>query len=297
MIPVSDDAQTITLPDNSDIIVFAITLSDNQNDDITPLSEVMSLPTYKDIQAEDALEECGEYLTPSVVKASGYKFGSEAPICAADRDPFTKWCAGSGAKWLEYDFGKKVEICQWLVVHAGMEEDSFITSDFSLQRYNEATDSYIDVEILTNNTDAKTNRYIKPFIAQKVRLKIDKGEQSNNSNCRIYAFELFGDSNPDLSSVFNEQCSASLLGNYPNPFSESTTITYNAPVNTNSILLNVYDASGKMIDSQKYSASGGLAELEWKNKDFPSGIYFYTVIALDGSIVLQQDKGKMVIAQ
>jgi len=296
VIPIPENAQTLTLPNDPNVILFAVTLSDNRNDDISPLSNVVHLPEYKDIQPAGELTPCGEEQIPATVSASGYTNANEAPGYAADRDPYTKWCDNSSSnKWLEYNFGKEVQICQWNVTHAGIEDSSFITSNFALQRYDSGSGAFVDVDVVSNNTLARTCRLVDPFSAQRVRLRIINGEQTGNAAARIYSFQLFGSSGNETALPKIARPSAGLLGNYPNPFKEFTVIKYNAPEQTTSIQLDVYNVAGIKISAQQQTASGGQEEMVWKNPNQPSGIYFYTITFISGGKTIQQATGKMII--
>ena len=297
VIPIPENAQTLTLPNDPNVIVFAATLSDNQNDDIRPLSDIINLPEYKDIQPEDGSPPCGDYLHPTTISASGSTNSSEVPANAANRDSYTKWCDKSSSKWLEYNFGKEVEICQWDVTHAGIEEDGFITSDFALQRYNETNRTFADVDIVKNNTLPKTVRRVTPFTTQRVRLRIIKGEQTGNGTTRIYSFRLFGkkEDNTAIPKIYSE--TPHLLGNYPNPFKESTVISYRAPEQASSIQLDVYNIAGIKISSQQQATSGGTEEIKWNNRNYAPGIYLYTVTATSEGQVIHRETGKMVIGE
>jgi len=298
LIPISEDAQTLTLPNDPNVIVFAATLSDNRNDDISPLSDITHLPEYKDIQPADELTPCGDYLIPETVNASGYTNANEAPKYAADQDPYTKWCDNSSSnKWLEYDFGKEVQICQWNVTHAGIEDENFITSDFALQRYDSGSKTFTDVDVVANNTMGKTCRQVAPFSTQRVRLRIGKAEQTGNAAARIYSFRLFGSQENATALPKIIQPASGLLGNYPNPFKEFTVIKYNAPEQAAFIQLDVYNITGVKISVQRQTTSGGYEEIIWKNPSLPSGIYFYTITATssEGKTV-NRETGKMIIS-
>lgn len=295
LIPIADDAQTLTLPDNPDIMIFAITVSDNQNDDITPLSSVMSLPEHQALQPVEEVQSCGERLSPIAIKASGHMFADEAPKYAADDNPYTKWCDNSKTKWLEYDFGQDVEICQWDVTHAGIEHDDFITSDFSLQRYDAQSKQFIDVDVVKNNTISRTNRQVAPFITQKVRLSVTKAEQKANAAARIYSFYVYGRTEDFVGSHLTIDTSKIYLSNHPNPFDDFTIIQCNVPAEAHKIELEIYDYSGKLLDKSIYDAFGPTQEIRWKNKGFSSGLYFYTLYAKKGNTIISQYTGKMII--
>ncbi|MEO8666190.1 MAG: T9SS type A sorting domain-containing protein [Ignavibacteria bacterium] len=90
----------------------------------------------------------------------------------------------------------------------------------------------------------------------------------------------------------------SLLQNYPNPFNPVTHLEFGiAPYsrqggNFGFISLKVYDVLGNevaaFINEKK---NPGIYEVEFDGKDFPSGIYFYSLI-LDGNVV---DTKRMIL--
>jgi alpha-mannosidase len=190
MIPINENAQKLVLPDNPDVIVFAATLSDNVNDDTRAVSIVTALPEYQDVHEGLNPETCAPLLIPASVTASGYTNDAEKPAYASDQNSYTKWCSdAAGVKWLQYNFGKPVTICQWKILHSALEGDSKITADFSLQRYDNG--AWIDVDAVIENTSNRTSRTVTPFVSDRVRLRITKPEQSGNA-ARIYAMEIFG---------------------------------------------------------------------------------------------------------
>ncbi|MDR1681905.1 MAG: discoidin domain-containing protein [Candidatus Symbiothrix sp.] len=190
LIPIDENVQKLILPDNPDVIVFAAALSDNANDDVQALSTVTALPESQEVNETFNPETCAPLLVPVSVTSSGYTNDAEKPIYAADNNSYTKWCNdASGAKWLQYNFGKPMTICHWKILHGALEGDSKITVDFSLQRYENG--AWIDVDEVTNNISNRTSRALSPFVSDRVRLRITKPEQSANV-ARIYSMEIFG---------------------------------------------------------------------------------------------------------
>ena len=43
-LPVEAGAKELTLPKDRNVVVFAVTMSDNQNDNLPPLNEIRALP-------------------------------------------------------------------------------------------------------------------------------------------------------------------------------------------------------------------------------------------------------------
>lgn len=290
VIPVEGTPQTLTLPNDNEIIVFAATLSDNTNDDIIPLSEILNLPEFEDIDVETN-EFCGSYLTPAKITVSGQTNNSESGMMAVDGNPFTKWCDNSSSgKWLEYEFDTPVDICQWNVIHAGRESMGMITRDFRLQYLNESGE-WANADVVTGNTENKNIRFITPVKTTKVRLAIDKAEQNGNT-ARIFSFEVYGDdhSTPPAGIVTPKGMEAEIY-NYPNPFTQETVISCTVPYNTPQVNLSVYDITGRVVDMVNYSIeNGGQQAFVWKNKNLGTGIYFYTIATSQTRL-----NGKMII--
>ncbi len=108
---------------------------------------------------------------------------------AIDNDYSTKWCdLTPGEKWLEIDLKDNVDICRWTVVHAGLEDKTFITRDFALQV--KSGTSWITVDQVTNNISNNTDRTIPKVNARVVRLLISG--QSGYPTARIYDFKVYG---------------------------------------------------------------------------------------------------------
>lgn len=180
---------TITSADRK-LLLFAASLSDNQKDDITALSPLATIIDYKELGDESG---CGERLVPSTVKYSHQNGVNEGAAKANDQDITTKWCVtGSQSKtpYLEYDFKEEVEICQWMVLNAGIENSDYITRSYKLQYYT-ADGRWEDVDVVEDNTANKTQRGVEPFRTTKVRLQIQQGEQTG-ATTRIYEFAVYG---------------------------------------------------------------------------------------------------------
>ena len=121
--------------------------------------------------------------------ASGQVSSSESSLMACDGNESTKWCqVVEGDKWLIIDLGKPMNISEWKVIHAGGESTTYITKDFKLQKLIGV--QWVNVDSVSDNTLNITERFVAPFIAQKVRLYITNSGQINVA--RIYEFQVFG---------------------------------------------------------------------------------------------------------
>lgn len=293
-IPISENVSDFVIATNPDLYIFAITLSDNENDDVVPASNLTSLPEFTDLSPEGG---CGEKLIPVTVKASHQNGVHEGANKATDDDLATKWCVTNNATpYLELAFAKTVEICSWFVMNAGIESSDFITSAFRLQRYDNG--SWIDVDKVEKNTVNKVRRPVVPFTTNRLRLQIDKGEQKGNTT-RILEFAVYGREMDDvgIQKAESEVEDIRIVGNYPNPFSSQTTIQCLIPEGVSNVTLYVYDCLGKSVDRRVYPVSkGGLQEIVWDNHGLEKGIYLYTVSAnkKNGKTRLSDTK-KMII--
>jgi photosystem II stability/assembly factor-like uncharacterized protein len=88
----------------------------------------------------------------------------------------------------------------------------------------------------------------------------------------------------DILNVNNEIPSEyKLLQNYPNPFNPVTNIKYQIPHNS-FVTLKIYDILGKEIETlENENKTPGIYNVEWFTSGYPSGVYFYKLIAGDFS--------------
>jgi hypothetical protein len=71
--------------------------------------------------------------------------------------------------------------------------------------------------------------------------------------------------------------------NVPNPFAESTIITYTLPSTVQKAQIHFYDGTGKLINTVEISERGN-GQLNVFANDLSTGVYTYSLIA-DGKIV------------
>ncbi|MDR0505295.1 MAG: discoidin domain-containing protein [Dysgonamonadaceae bacterium] len=291
-IALNGNASNLTLPNNRDIYVFAVSLSDNTNDDIIPASAITSLPEKN----SDIIDnDCSFKLIPASVRASNQNGSSEGPEKAIDGDLNTKWCVtNNSSPWMELTFDPAVEICRWFVMNAGIESGDYITSAFRLQKYENR--QWIDVDIVENNNINKVYRTVEPFTASRIRLQINKGEQNGNTT-RILEFAVFGKETTAIKMLQNTEKNIYVSGNYPNPFRQKTAIRCVTPENVTELNLQVYDLWGRTVDSQNYTVSpqNGISEIIWNRKQTVAGVYFYSISAIIDGKHLYSNINKMVV--
>ncbi|MCF8381530.1 MAG: thrombospondin type 3 repeat-containing protein [Bacteroidales bacterium] len=88
-----------------------------------------------------------------------------------------------------------------------------------------------------------------------------------------------GDACQDLTPVIQPQAIEGFhfYKNYPNPFTEETTLSYVIPVESH-ILIKVVDVIGNQIDIlENRNVSPGTWEVIWDARNFSSGVYFCTI--------------------
>jgi hypothetical protein len=67
--------------------------------------------------------------------------------------------------------------------------------------------------------------------------------------------------------------------NYPNPFNPVTVIRYGIPVNS-FVTLKIYDAIGREVETLvKGKFNAGFHQAEWNASNYPSGVYYYRLVA------------------
>ena len=109
--------------------------------------------------------------------------------------------------------------------------------------------------------------------------------------------QLYDISLPDSTLIYRDENSLprgafSLLQNSPNPFGQSTIISYSLPVATNATL-SVYDATGSLVETLVAGRQGpGVLQARWDARGHTDGIYFYRLQA--GNLT---DTRKMVLVR
>lgn len=282
-ITLPEGASQLKLPSNSNLMVYAATVSDTQADDIQPLT---TLQTYIDYQEPGSLSDdgCGEWIKPSLIWASHKNNDNESAKMAADRDELTKWCvtaSQSQTPYLEYRFSEPHEICQWMVLNAGSESDDYVTRACKLQRYDNG--KWIDVDVISDNRDNKIVRGVTPFTTNRVRLQMIQGEQSGYTT-RIYEFGVYG--KPRTVTAIQQPTTVAptsaihLLGNSPNPCQGSTQIRCQVPAGIQQVTLNILSYDGRIVCREDYQVSEGNQTLLWSGH-LPNGIYLYRLSTAD----------------
>lgn len=282
-ITLPEGASQLKLPKNSNLMVYAATVSDTQADDIQPLTTLQTNIDYQELGSLSD-DDCGEWIKPSYIVASHENNANESAKMAADRDELTKWCVTAGKSqtpYLEYRFSEPREICQWMVLNAGSESDDYVTRACKLQRYDNG--KWIDVDVISGNRDNKIVRGVTPFTTKRVRLQMIQGEQSGYTT-RIYEFGVYG--KPRTVTAIQQPTTVAptsvirLLGNSPNPCQGSTQIRCQVPAGIQQVTLNILSYDGRIVCREDYQVSEGNQTLLWSGH-LPNGIYLYRLSTAD----------------
>ena len=67
---------------------------------------------------------------------------------------------------------------------------------------------------------------------------------------------------------------------HPNPFTNSTTLTYTLNEPT-TVTLNIFNSQGKLIGHKIQEQPGGKQQLKWNAEGLPSGMYYFRIQAGD----------------
>jgi hypothetical protein len=83
-----------------------------------------------------------------------------------------------------------------------------------------------------------------------------------------------------------------LLQNKPNPFHNSTAVSYSLPT-ISEVTLSIYDITGRLVETLvDERQQPGIHQVQWNRRDNPSGVYFYRLEA--GGFV---ETRKMVVVE
>lgn len=108
-----------------------------------------------------------------------------------------------------------------------------------------------------------------------VKLKSGEAEKIAVSDIQSIKFE-------NITGIEEKQKDQTVTKNYPNPFSEATTIEFEIEV-TGSVEIVIYDINGNLIRTLNCgSCPAGKNSLEWDGRNesgrqLPSGVYYYEI--------------------
>ncbi|RXJ02192.1 hypothetical protein DS745_07295 [Anaerobacillus alkaliphilus] len=105
----------------------------------------------------------------------------------------SRWYTSTANAWLQVDLGDFYTIDRYVVVgmgHIGFPSDRNPRA-FRLQSSKDGN-TWTNVDVVTNNTAGRVDKFIPKFNARYLRLTIDQGNQNNNLWASIVEFEAYG---------------------------------------------------------------------------------------------------------
>ncbi|MBN2844080.1 MAG: discoidin domain-containing protein, partial [Sedimentisphaerales bacterium] len=191
---------SVVLPDNSNIVVFAMTMVDKPSDAINMGSELIdNLPYLPKLAPKPETRTDLAYLKPA--SADSY-VGGEVPALAVDGSVLnnSKWCATASTvvpHWLVVDLQGNYDIDTVMVFHAsaGGEGDNWNTKDFAIQSSLDGVNDWVDIVNVTGNTAGISRHEFMPVNVRYLRLYVTQPTQDTNTAVRIYGFQVYGPCN------------------------------------------------------------------------------------------------------
>ena len=100
-------ATQLVLPDNKDIVLFAVTVVKEENPQVTPASGLFRM-ALKPQQGDKANAPKANLMKGAkVIACSGFVNEEESPECMIDGDTQTKWCDITGVpNYADFDLGE-----------------------------------------------------------------------------------------------------------------------------------------------------------------------------------------------
>ncbi len=183
---------TITLPNDPDVVVFAMTAI-NEGAAVSPVNahfrtnNLDNNPTVAAEVHENLLKEA------SVVEVTGEVNRREKAVNLTDGDPETKWCdITQTPNYVVYDLGGEKTVSGWRLLNAGIESAEMITRTCLLQVRNSTTDDWKTVDMVDGNRKNDFSRTFNSVTARYVRLYVVSPTQGTGQDAtRIYEFEVW----------------------------------------------------------------------------------------------------------
>ncbi len=130
-----------------------------------------------------------------------------------------------------------------------------------------------------------------PLLVQSINelnARVIELEGEGDASASRKAVQSKSDARPDMPNVME----LSMSQNYPNPFSQTTSIELNIPVEISSACIFIYDMSGKQIRKLQIAERGRFS-VSLTADELNAGMYLYTLIA-DGKVI---DTRKMILTK
>jgi len=213
-IDIPKNAKKLILPNDSKVLLFAASLSVNENDDISPATNLITTSLKQDdlkpysTARKNLLK--GKSITGRTAPAGtaaesanrnfGRGGGGGRPEAAIDGDFSSQWfdLVGNGrTPFIEIDLEKENTIKGWFVFQGGSfgpaNANMAIAKEYCLDVKKNLNDPWQTVDVVKDNVELETNRLLStPVTARYVRLTILKGSMDGQQTAsRVTEFEVY----------------------------------------------------------------------------------------------------------
>lgn len=193
---VPDGVNEIILPDNPELAVFSMTITNNEENAAIPAAtqyKTAIRPRNEEASAEETTAI--SILTPAMLKGcSGFVNNVERPEFLVDGDETTKWCDVAGVpSWVEFDLQSPRVIKGWKIVNAAEENPEYVTSVCYLQGRASENEDWQTLDLLRGNRMNHVKHRIDAGEAVRyLRLLVTSPMQDPTAGVtRIYEFEVY----------------------------------------------------------------------------------------------------------
>ncbi len=190
---IPDGADSVVLPDNRGVVVFAMTVADESCPDVVPASELFRTAIKDTDPSSESVQKVNLLKDAKIIGYSGYANDREMPAFAVDGDVKTKWCdAGAAPYHLDFDLGQVRTISGWKLVNAGIEQMSYVTRGCYLQGRNSLSEDWKTIDGIDGNRKDVVIRDVTPAEYRYIRLFVTGPTQSPGQGvARIYEIEVY----------------------------------------------------------------------------------------------------------
>ena len=191
-VDLSDGPATITLPNDPDIVVFAMTAI-NEGAAVEPAAPLFRTNNTDDHPVETVEAHENLLKDAKIVEVSGEVNRRERADFMVDGNPDTKWCDITQApNYAVFDLGAEKTLNGWRLLSAGSESAEMITRTALLQVRNSEAEEWKTVDMVDGNRKNDFSRSLRSVSARYVRLYVVSPVQGTSHDAtRIYEFEVY----------------------------------------------------------------------------------------------------------
>jgi hypothetical protein len=194
-------------------------------------------------------------------------------------------------QWMPWICVDQITGYLWVVFYDSRNYPNGARYDTYVARSTDGGNSFQNVKVSDANSSTLTGYWLGDYIGitaynNKVRPLWTTTIGMGNSNLWTAIIDTFTIGIKPISTEVPERFM--LYQNYPNPFNPSTYIKYSISENgkrkmeNGIVTLKVFDILGKEIETLvNEKQSPGTYEVSWDGTQYPSGVYFYKLIAGD----------------